>query len=69
MRHTSGAKRTVSIKVMNKQDHTGDKPREARVRKTYTKPSFRCERVFETMALTCGKTGTQAICGRVVKLS
>jgi hypothetical protein len=54
---------------MNKQDHTGNKPREAQVRKHYTKPAFRCERVFETMALTCGKTSTQGICTRVVKFS
>lgn len=54
---------------MNKQDHTGSKPREAQVRKHYTKPAFRCERVFETMALTCGKTSTQGICTRVVKFS
>jgi hypothetical protein len=26
-------------------------------RKKYEKPSFRFERVFETMALTCGKVG------------
>jgi hypothetical protein len=54
---------------MNKQDQTGNKPREAQVRKHYTKPAFRSERVFETMALTCGKTATQGICTRVVKNS
>jgi hypothetical protein len=26
-------------------------------KKKYEKPSFRFERVFETMALTCGKVG------------
>jgi len=25
----------------------------------YQKPAFRCETVFETMALACGKIGTQ----------
>ncbi len=29
----------------------------------YQKPAFRCERVFETMALSCGKVGpTQEQC-------
>jgi hypothetical protein len=35
-----------------------DSSQEARpaiVRKPYAKPAFRCERVFETMALSCGK--------------
>ncbi|MGA9940329.1 MAG: hypothetical protein WBP92_18930 [Candidatus Acidiferrales bacterium] len=33
-------------------------------KRPYTKPSFREEQVFETMALTCGKTpgGTQSAC-------
>jgi hypothetical protein len=31
------------------------KPPEARVKKPYQKPGFRSERVFETMALACGK--------------
>jgi hypothetical protein len=32
-------------------------------KKTYQKPAFRCERVFETAALSCGKlAGTSAIC-------
>jgi hypothetical protein len=30
-----------------------EKPRTGK--KTYQKPEFRCERVFETMALSCGK--------------
>lgn len=35
-----------------------------KAKKPYTKPSFREERVFETMALTCGKTAgsTQEQC-------
>ena len=37
----------------------GDKPR----LKPYVKPAFRLERVFETMALACGKiVGTQQSC-------
>jgi hypothetical protein len=32
-------------------------------KKPYQKPSFRSERVFETMALTCGKvSGTDGNC-------
>ena len=32
-------------------------------RKPYTKPSFRFERVFETLALTCGKRSpTEFLC-------
>ena len=50
----------------------GDSPEEAtgRVqpdtpeRKPYLKPAFRYERVFETMALSCGKVNTtQLQCG------
>jgi hypothetical protein len=32
-------------------------------KRPYHKPAFRCERVFETMALTCGKVSpTQGAC-------
>jgi hypothetical protein len=31
-------------------------------KKPYTKPAFRFEKVFETMALACSKAGTQARC-------
>jgi hypothetical protein len=31
-------------------------------KKPYQKPAFRHERVFETMALRCGKVGTQGQC-------
>ena len=34
----------------------------AKTKRPYTKPSFREERAFETMALTCGKLATQAQC-------
>jgi hypothetical protein len=39
------------------------KPRETAKKKPYRKPEFRYERVFETMALACGKVHpTQAQC-------
>jgi hypothetical protein len=39
-------------------------------RRPYVKPAFRHERVFETMALGCGKIGgTGGICTAVPKLS
>jgi len=39
-------------------------------KKTYTKPAFRLERVFETQALSCGKTpGHSGICNRIQKTS
>ncbi len=31
-------------------------------KKPYTKPAFRFEQVFETQALSCGKTGTLGQC-------
>ena len=39
-------------------------------KKPYQKPGFRSERVFETMALACGKiSGTQAQCRFSLKSS
>lgn len=39
-------------------------------RKPYQKPAFRRERVFETMALACGKiSSTQAQCRSLLKTS
>jgi hypothetical protein len=39
------------------------KPPEADAKKPYVKPAVRSERVFETMALSCGKVSTsQASC-------
>jgi hypothetical protein len=39
-------------------------------KKTYVKPSFQHEKVFETMALSCGKlSATQAQCSHNKKLS
>jgi hypothetical protein len=48
---------------MTTQNHNSPKPREAATKKTYTKPAFRFERVFETRALVCGKVqSTQSSC-------
>jgi hypothetical protein len=39
-------------------------------KKAYVKPEFRHEKVFETMALTCGKVGgTQGPCNSVRRTS
>jgi hypothetical protein len=39
-------------------------------KKAYVKPAFRSERVFETMALSCGKTSTtEGQCHIVIKKS
>jgi hypothetical protein len=38
-------------------------------KKTYHKPEFRYERVFETQALICGKTGTLGQCNLNTKNS
>ena len=39
-------------------------------RKPYKKPAYRRERVFETMALACGKiSSTQAQCRSLLKTS
>ena len=38
-------------------------PKDAKVKKPYQKPAFQHERVFETMALACGKiSATQFQC-------
>jgi hypothetical protein len=40
-----------------------EESKSTRGRKPYQKPAFRFERVFETMALSCGKTsGAQSQC-------
>jgi hypothetical protein len=45
-------------------------PEEPKEKKTYEKPAFRFERVFETSALSCGKVhATQSGCFRNRKLS
>jgi hypothetical protein len=38
-------------------------------RKPYTKPTFVFEQVFETMALACGKAGSQHHCQIIKKRS
>jgi hypothetical protein len=38
-------------------------------KKPYQKPGFRHERVFETLALNCGKTGTEGQCSHNKKVS
>lgn len=38
-------------------------------KKPYVKPAFRSERVFETMALSCGKTDSEGQCHIVIKRS
>lgn len=50
--------------VMNSTDRQADQAVEAgAAKKPYVRPAFRHERVFETMALACGKiSGTQASC-------
>ena len=51
----------------DKQSH-GKTPKSAK--KPYQKPSFKHEKVFETMALACGKISpTQATCRSIKKNS
>ncbi len=38
-------------------------------KKPYSKPEFRYERVFETMALACGKIQTGSTCKMAKKVS
>jgi len=38
-------------------------------KKPYSKPEFRYERVFETMALACGKTQMGPTCATMKKVS
>jgi len=46
-----------------RKDITGTHENQERKRRPYQKPTFECERVFETMALVCGKTSpTQQQC-------
>ena len=51
---------TESEKANRLQHPKGGEPR---AKKPYVKPEFRHEKVFETMALTCGKVqSTQSSC-------
>jgi hypothetical protein len=48
---------------METKSASGRQPRSA-AKKTYEKPAFRHERVFETTAMACGKiSATQRQCG------
>jgi hypothetical protein len=47
----------------NLRPDPSQQPEQESPKKAYVKPAFRHERVFETMALACGKiSGTQASC-------
>lgn len=52
--------------TQNNQKHERESAAESgnkKAKKSYTKPAFRSERVFETMALACGKIRqTEAQC-------
>lgn len=54
---------------MSKYERTDhQQPREAAVKKPYRKPAFTHERIFETLALQCGKVNsTQEQCHNVQK--
>ena len=55
---------------MNEAPKRVESAQKPRARKPYVKPAFRSERVFETTALTCGKTiSTEGQCHIVVKRS
>jgi hypothetical protein len=43
---------------MTKHNHNEGQKRVVVARKPYIKPSFEQERIFETMALSCGKAQT-----------
>jgi len=40
---------------MSKYHRSENQPREPRTKKPYVKPGFQREKVFETMAMACGK--------------
>ena len=47
----------------NANNDSAGKPQEADRKKPYEAPAFRCERVFEVSALSCGKvSSTQGAC-------
>lgn len=49
-------------------EHLGDKQQQPiSIKKSYKKPSFRQEKVFETTALSCGKVDTGGSCSLVRK--
>jgi len=55
---------------MTMNDLSHDHPRTPVTRRPYEKPSFRCEKVFVTTALSCGKVGTTSLaCASSSKVS
>jgi hypothetical protein len=52
----------------NEKQIAGEK-KSPKPKKTYQKPEFRYERVFETMALACGKTPVGGRCAAHKKTS
>jgi hypothetical protein len=54
----------VSVEPQDKAaENEKSPPKEGETKKPYQKPTFQYERVFETMALACGKVNpTQAQC-------
>ena len=54
---------TVKAAMRNGAGNMANQDDRAEVKKPYDKPAFRFERVFETMALSCGKVSpTQGGC-------
>lgn len=51
-------KKTMEARSQNVSDERSEMPG----RKPYVKPAFQFEKVFETMALACGKTSTSGQC-------
>lgn len=59
----TGVKRGKGAKAHRDKTLTRAESAPTRIRKPYQKPAFRFERVFETMALSCGKmSATQSHC-------
>ena len=55
---------------MENRDKKGNQSPDKQTRKTYVKPTYQSEEVFETMALSCGKVdSTQGQCHRNQKAS
>ena len=55
---------------MNESERSRAETKVKAAKKPYVKPAFRSERVFETMALSCGKTITnEGQCHMVIKKS
>ena len=58
-------KKTMEARSQNVSDERSEMPG----RKPYVKPAFQLEKVFETMALACGKVGTIGQCAGNKKAS